>query len=383
MNCNACNQHLQADSCLHYRLCKHDYHYKCLNISSSQFAALPEDFLSSWACPACTNITKRKNRVTCNTPVRLNQVPTADDAMNMSFDQDTIGANKSDCAYDLKNPTTTSRGASQSTAEPITIEKISQLIDDKLNSFLSYYLNNLRSSLKTDIDNMIRDRIDGLKQEFTATTDFLHNEQLDIKKQIEDQNSVVKSLEEENCALKQEISKMNTKLSSMDNMTRSLNLEIHAVPENKNENLLVLFRKLCEVVGANIEESSIRACRRVSKMDPKSSRPRNILVTLASSRQRDLVISAVTRYNKSHSDAMLNSRHLEVPGTSNRIYVAEHLSPEMKMLYAETRRCAADNNYKYTWVRYGKIYTRQDDSSSAILIKNSNCLIKLTKPPRK
>lgn len=364
-------------------MCKHDYHYRCLNISSNVFLSLSEELHSSWVCPACVNITKRKNRGTGNTPVLLTQVPTVDDAMNMSFDQDPIGSDRSDCANDLKNPANTSRGVSQTTTEPITMEKISQLMDDKLNSLLSYYLNNLRSSMKTDIDNMIRDRIDGLKQEFTSTTDFLHDEQLDIKKQIEAQNSVVKSLEEENCALKQQISKISTKLSSIDNMTRSLNIEIHAVPENKNENLLTLFRKLCDVVGANIEESSIRACRRVSKVDPKSTRPRNVLVTLASSRQRDLVISAVTRYNKSHSNALLDSGLLGVPGNPNRIYVAEHLSPEMKMLYAETRRFAKVNNYKYTWVRYGNIYTRKDDSSSAILIKNSNCLAKLIKPTQK
>lgn len=77
-------------------------------------------------------------------------------------------------------------------------------------------------------------------------------------------------------------------MSVIEKISRDLNLEIHEVPENKNENLMGLFKSLCECLQVVITESDVRACRRVAKMDASSKRPRNILVTLSSQHLRDL-----------------------------------------------------------------------------------------------
>lgn len=240
----------------------------------------------------------------------------------------------------------------------------------------------LRAALKSDIEkmvqNQVKEAIKELKSDFTVTTDFLGSEQKDLQAKIVSQNVKIRDLEKENCDIKRQLIQVENKLCNMDNLSRSLNIEIQAVPENKNENLLALFHKLCDVIGVKIDDTSVRACRRVAKMNNGSSRPRNILVTLASPRQRDLIISSVHRYNKKHSDATLNSTHLGLPPTlASKIYVAEHLSPELKILHAETRKMAGSNNFKYVWVRFGKIYVRKDDSSSAINIKNQDSLKKL------
>lgn len=377
MNCNVCRTLLEPNSFLHCRLCKYDYHYKCLNIKSSQFAALSEEFLLSWVCPACTNVTRR-NKSNCNTPVRQQPSSDPEQSLNMSCeDQDpnTTKSFQSQTDLQLSHP-------SRSSDPSVTMEKISQMMDEKLNVTFSYYMASFRAALNSDIEKMVKNQvkevIKELKNDFTVTTDFLSSEQKDLQAKIDSQNAIIRDLEKENCDIKRQLSQVESKVCSMDNLSRSLNIEIQAVPENKNENVGILFQKLCEVIGVKIDDSSVRACRRVAKMNNGSSRPRNILVTLASPRQRDLIISSVHRFNKKHSDAMLNSSHLGLPSTSAcRIYVAEHLSPELKMLHAETRKIAVSNNFKYVWVRYGKIYVRKDDSSSAINIKNQDSLKKL------
>ncbi|XP_052753355.1 uncharacterized protein LOC128201195 [Galleria mellonella] len=163
----------------------------------------------------------------------------------------------------------------------------------------------------------------------------------------------------------------------MEKISRSCNLEIQAVPENLNENLISLLKKLCETIKVPLEDIQIQACRRVAKMNRSSKRPRNILVTVSSPRLRDTILSSYMRYNKAHAKEPLNSSHLDLQGESCRIYMAEHFSPECKILHLKTRQTASEKNYKYVWVKYGRIYVRKDDHSGAILIKNEDNLVRL------
>jgi hypothetical protein len=222
-----------------------------------------------------------------------------------------------------------------------------------------------------------------LENKFTATTDFICAEQQTYKFQIAAQNEKIKSLEQENGKLQASLRTVSTRLSTMENISRNCNLEIQAVPEKNNENVLLMFRNLCSTIKMSIADNNIIACRRVAKMDTKSSRPRNILVSLSSPLIRDSVLAMVSRHNKSArnstepSDQLLSSSHLGITGESKRIYVVEHLSPECKVLYAETRKAAKSKDYKIVWTRYGKIYVRKNEQSNAIHIKDSKCLNKL------
>lgn len=155
-------------------------------------------------------------------------------------------------------------------------------------------------------------------------------------------------------------------------------MEIQAVPETRNENVLQLFRNLCKTINLQIDDNMVHSCRRVAKFVASSSRPRNILVTLSSSRVRDEVLSACLRYNKQHKELPLNTTSLGLPLERGPIYVNEHLSPDCKALHAATRAAAKNKKYKYVWVRYGRIYVRKDDNAGCILIKTKACLDKLT-----
>lgn len=127
----------------------------------------------------------------------------------------------------------------------------------------------------------------------------------------------------------------------------------------------------------SIPDTDLQAVRRVAKMNSESVRPRNILATLPSERHRDMLLSALTQYNKGKKDDVLNSSHLGVPGDKRTIYLAEHLSPECKKLHAATKLAAKEHSYKFVWVKYGRIYVRKIEQEQAILIKDVGCLAKL------
>ncbi|CAG9138790.1 unnamed protein product [Plutella xylostella] len=169
---------------------------------------------------------------------------------------------------------------------------------------------------------------------------------------------------------------MSTRLAILEKISRDSNVEIQEVPESKSENLLAILQSLCKVIDTPLVETDVRAYRRVAKINPASNRPRNIVVTLASPRHRDTLISAVLRYNKLHANDKLNSTSIGIAGEARRIYVSEHLSADTKQLHAAARKTAKELNYKYVWVRFGRIYLRKDHSD-AILVKNIETLAKL------
>ncbi|XP_075990099.1 uncharacterized protein LOC142985735 [Anticarsia gemmatalis] len=219
----------------------------------------------------------------------------------------------------------------------------------------------------------IKTAIQDIEKEFTKTTDHICEEQKDLKSLISKKDETMSRLEQENCTLQSEINGLKSRLYNMENISRSRNIELQSVPESQSENVLQLFKRLCSIIGVKMDDTNILACRRVAKMNAKSNRPRNILVTLSSQNLRDLVLSSTTRFNKSQSKdhtQMLNSSHLGISGEKTRIYITEHLSPECKHLYSETRRVAKEKEYKYVWVKFGKIYVRKNDECEAIQIKN-------------
>lgn len=166
------------------------------------------------------------------------------------------------------------------------------------------------------------------------------------------------------------MAKLETRLSQTEKVTRSCNLEIQCIPERRNENLAILFKKLCEHIKLPISDSDIRSCRRIARLNPSSDRPRSVLITLPSERHRNHIISGVERYNNSNPKDLLNSAHIGVTGDKRLIFVGEHLSKQCKDLHSAARRLAKEKGFKYTWVKYGRVYIRKDDTSPAIYIKD-------------
>lgn len=348
------------------RQCKGKYHLHCLNIRKDQFLALSKECRTTWLCPHCNNITRR-TRCNPNTSVTQNQVPPSDESVNMSMDS-------SDRVASVDT-------ASAVSEEPVTMDKIRQLFDDRLNSSLTAFMHSFRAALHEDVRVMVqaemKSTVQELKNDFNQTITFISDEQATLKTQINNKDETIKKLETENLKLQADLVKLNSRLSSMEKMSRGLNIELQAVPESRNENVMSLFKKICETVDVHIDDPCIQACRRVAKMDAKSNRPRNILVTLSSPRLRDTILSSVHRYNKSHPKDPLSTRHLGLPGETRKIYVTEHLSPECKSLYAQTRKIAKEKNYKYVWVKYARIYMRKNDESGHIYVKDLSTLNKL------
>ncbi|KAG7299081.1 hypothetical protein JYU34_017579, partial [Plutella xylostella] len=252
----------------------------------------------------------------------------------------------------------------------ITLEQMNML----LNQMRTDIVSEITTSIKREVNSAVNSALEVLRQEFTATTDFLAADQKDIKTEIESTNKNVKELESMNSKLKILVTSLERRVESAEKNSRSLNLEIQAVPERKSENIVTHVKNLCKKINVPVTDSEIHACRRVAKMDQSSTRPRNILVTLPSTRHRDNIISAVKRYNKANSTNKLNSSDLEISGEACPIFVTEHLSPAVKELHAAARKISKEKSYKFVWVKFNRVFMRKDEKSPYLCIKNLDCL---------
>lgn len=396
MSCAACNKKISSNRHLQCVRCRSKYHAECLNLKNEQFYALSGEYLSNWVCPLCSNITNRSKQ-NDNTPVRKSQVPYSDLSMNMSYDtsdQSVLQCSVLSCADTsaaapgvvaaapaAPAPATAGpppAGAPAALNTVVTMEKIGALLDQKLNNILGSFMHDFRKALKDDVKILVREEIRAtvshLKDEFTATTNFICEDQAAMKKEIVEKARTIKTLENQIVTLQIEQRSLSSRISSMERMTRSQNIEIQAVPESKNENPIGLFNNLCKILKLDISPDQIHSCRRVAKLNSTSDRPRNLLVTLVNPGLRDSVLSACYRYNKTNKGDLLNSSHLGLACNKQRIYVTEHLSPECKALHAAARKAAKEKGFKYVWVKYGRVYMRKNDGANCVLVKNLETL---------
>ncbi|KAL4718642.1 hypothetical protein ACJJTC_003732 [Scirpophaga incertulas] len=343
MNCEACRKKITGDEVLRCTQCMKQYHFVCLNLTPAYYKANLGELRRSWMCPLCINITRRKGN-NCNTPIRQQQANMDDSNM------------------------------SSTSSASITLDQFSRLLDSKLDTKLDSFQKVLTETIRKEVS----DQIARLKSEFTTTTDFLAEEQKDIRTELGTATDRIRKLEDEKMQLQTSLSQINKTVQILDKSSRNCNIEIQSVPEKRSENLLQALKKLCEVINCTISESDIKSIRRVAKLNPSSDRPRNIIVSLHSELHRDTIISAVRRFNRTNKSCPLNSSHLGFLGEKCNIYVSEHLSADCKAVHAAARHWAKTNQYKFVWVKYGRVYIRRDEESTAILVRDTDSLSKLT-----
>ncbi|XP_060802242.1 uncharacterized protein LOC132902174 [Amyelois transitella] len=377
MICHGCKSVLSDKNFLKCNSCKSEYCFECLNLTKDCCEALNPDQIKALSCPYCQNVTRRVNNddTPCRQRYQKGLIQSLNESMNISFGDATQDVSTNISSMSQTQPCTNLANV------PVTMESISKLFDLKLAPDSSI-MTNLRSALNKDIEKMVvthvNRAVENLKSDFTSTTDYLAAEQADLRSDIRDKDTIIKQLQSDMSKTQTSLVKLQSRIQTMEKISRDLNLEIHEVPENKNENLMGLFKKLCECLKVDISDSDVRACRRVAKMDPSTDRPRNIIVSLSSQRLRDHILSSVTRFNKSHPKDKLASTHIGLKGETRRIYVAEHLSPEAKEVHSAARKFCRDKKYKFVWVRFGQVYIRKDEQSPAHLIKTIDHLNKFS-----
>lgn len=325
--------------------CLKAYHFTCLS--------LPENYNipAKWHCPECLNSGPKATK-SDNTPLR-----------NVST---TRGNKRQAVGSPPQAPT-------ENTLAPDDIRQLIQETIKKVQTEMhTQFIDNMKLTLKQQLQP-IRDQMESMEKSMA----FMNNQYEDLFKKYTASEENMKELQRENSEMKVCMSDLHTRINQLEQQTRANNVEIQCLPEKKQENLIDIVSQISKVVGSGIHDGDIRHCTRVAKQNASNTRPRAVVVQLASPRSRDQFLAATIKYNRSNPDNKLNTTHLGYTGPKSPIYITEHLSTTNKSLHAAARVKAKELGYQFVWVRNGRIFMRKAQESEYVLIRNKEALNKL------
>lgn len=327
-------------------ICSKAYHLACLR--SISVDATTYDFReSSFVCPVCASRPKGGNND--NTPLR-------------SCTNITVRPSK---RVALNSP--------PSTDSTLTRDDVGSIVKEILHAEME----NLFIRLSQQIRSSINSELAPIRKELSELKGSVANVNKLCDDVIAKQNCIaqeVKDLQTENASLRSENQVLVSKINQLEQFARGSNIEIQCIPEKNNENVISIVENISQVINCEIRNEHILSCSRIAKLNPKSPRPRSIVVQFSSPRIRDTFLAASIKFNKTNLNNKLNTSHIGLSGEKSPIFVVEHLSASNKALHAAARAAAKEKGYMFVWVRNGKIYMRKNETSVHKIIKSVESL---------
>lgn len=198
-------------------------------------------------------------------------------------------------------------------------------------------------------------------KELTTTVKTLESEIKDLK--IKHTES-----EKENSLLRVEIETLKDDVIQLQQYSRRKNIEISQYPETQNEDITKTVNDIFKKLDPAFDTDSIAITHRIPTARQDKDKP--IIVQFKSKAQRDhcLQLSKVKK---------LLSSDFSTSFPTSPVYFNEHLAPAMKKLLNVCKIFKRENEYKYCWVKDGKIFLRKADNSKVFRVTNSRDLSKL------
>jgi hypothetical protein len=178
---------------------------------------------------------------------------------------------------------------------------------------------------------------------------------------IESQALEILSLKEENKSL-------HRSLSHLEQYSRTNCIEIQNYPVAPNEDLVEIVKEISKALDHPISEQQIDNCHRLPSR--RENIPPPIIVKLV----RHIDKEGLLKKRRIKRD--FSTRHLGLTSDSP-IYINESLSLERRKVLAAARRIKNEKQFKYLWIRNGKILVRKSEGQSVIVLEHLTDLHKL------
>lgn len=233
-------------------------------------------------------------------------------------------------------------------------------------------------NLKLEIMNLIENQLDELKEfvsdkldDFKQALDFNNAVIEDLKKTVINLEVVNKNLKsenkritEENLLIKKEVKDLKLSVTELKQYSRRANLEISDIPESENEIINDILLKMGKLAECDIVNNVVTA-HRVPRF--VKDRTKSIIVQFKSKPIKDEIQKKLKERKMTTSE--IDPSFPDVP-----IFFNEHLTPELKKVFYLSRNFKKVNNFKFCWVRDGKIYLRKNETSKIYRIQTDEDL---------
>lgn len=350
--CSGCPNNIKGVSFLRCCRCSDKYHHTCVNINKKDFDNFNKNFKESWVCPSC-RCKEPKLGDNTNTPIRCPASPATPTVIDSLTEVHT--------KYQHDNVTLRSKPRGSEGCNCLSADLIRDIIREELDKIFNTALKDIQSKL------------DKFEESLAVCT----SEYIKLNQESESQRALIEQQQNINEQLRTANRDLTNRLQHVERLSRANNLEIQCVPEHNNESLYTTIQQLGNTIKCPVTDSDIQYCTRIAKFSAATPRPRSILVKFNSRRLRDTFLAGVIKFNRNNPADKLNTSHLGYGGKKSAVYVTEHLTPEAKVLHAAALRKAKEFNYRFVWVRDGKVFLRKTENSNFILVKDMDFLNKL------
>ncbi|KAJ8721095.1 hypothetical protein PYW08_006560 [Mythimna loreyi] len=168
------------------------------------------------------------------------------------------------------------------------------------------------------------------------------------------------------------IQNLEAKIETLERGARSSCIEIKNIPVNKSEtkeSLLKTVINIGSILQVPIQPFEVKDTFRVSSKDPEI---KTIIVDFTSNILKEKFIEMSKKFHRGHNK--LTTETLGFNGTSKPVFISENLTQKMKRVFFLARDFANTHQYKYCWIRNGKVFLRQKDGDRYYIIKDDSDL---------
>lgn len=318
-------RYLKCDECAKvYHLGK-----KCSGISESTFKGMSASKVDKWRCPACRGRQSKANLESLDIP---------------------------------STPTNTSAVSAQLTE-----------VNEKLDLLLSWKdsVGALHELLpKVDTLLLLTQTVDTLRvslSEMHKSLNFFSSEYDSLVESSKSHDNVIKELQTEMSTLRsvlaeqaKEIQQLKSNQNDTDQTNRLPNLEIHGIPFKSNEKVADIMTDLAGKLKIDFQPAHMMSAQR---LPAKTGSIPPILIRFSSVPLKETWMS--TRGSL---------RSIPLEDSHPRIYFNDNLTDANRKLFWMARTRGKEKGFKYIWTRHGKIYAKQNQSSTVLRIADSDAL---------
>lgn len=205
----------------------------------------------------------------------------------------------------------------------------------------------------------IHDSVEFLSSKY----DSLLQEAATRDKNISALSSRAAILEDQVASQEATIQSLRSEMNASEQYSRSSNLEIHGLPQNPGENLTATVSGLAAQLG--IDAFLPGHVVSVHRLPGKGRKPAPVLVRFLSAGIRDSWLAGRKKL-----------RHL-AQGKEPFIFFVENLTKYNRELFWATKSKAKEVDFKFVWVKHGRIYARKKEGDPILRITSLSDLSQL------
>lgn len=176
----------------------------------------------------------------------------------------------------------------------------------------------------------------------------------------------LETIEKENHILKKKICDLEARIEDEEQYSRVNCIEIHGIPQQTNENVLQIVKEVGVAIDYKVSDDMIDNCHRLGRSVSGKPVPGIIVKFTRRLDKEEFLRKKRVRHN-------LSTRHMGM-NTDLPVFINESLCPSRRRLYALARQAKKTKEYKYIWLRGGKILMRKNDGGPVKLVSSAGDL---------